>query len=255
MIRYFLTVLRINIQKALSIKAAFISILLINIIKQASFLIAWDVFFDKYKTMNGWEFPDLLVMYGIVSLGRGITEMFLYGIKRVSTLIESNQLDVFLLQPKSLIFNIAFTKLELDSLGECIVGFLLIGYAGQLTNPLFWIVLPFAALFSFALYLYINALRFFIPNSNSLVQELLTSASIVTSQPNSAYRGMFKVFTMTLLPAAFISFFPVELLRTGLFEHWLWTALGTIGFFLGARALFYKGLKRYESGNYVVIRH
>jgi ABC-2 type transport system permease protein len=251
---YFWIVFKVNLLKMLESKRSFLISLLLTIATQSSFLLAWDAFFNKSPLVAGWSFKDMATMYGLVMLSKGMIEMFFYGLKLMPRLIENHQLDVFLLQPKSLIFSIAFTKLDLESLAEVFLGFCLIGYAGHLTNPLFWIVLPFVFLFTFSLYLYINSLRFFLSDSTSFLRELITSASIALSQPSSAYRGSLKFFLMTLLPAAFLSFFPVEFLRTALLEYFIWTAVGNTLFFFGARALFYQGLKRYESGSHHIAR-
>ncbi len=91
-------------------------------------------------------------------------------------------------------------------------------------------------------------------NSADFIRELAMNAIVVSSQPNAAYSGVFKMFTFTALPVAFLSYLPIEYIRTGI-THYLWiSCLGTILFFILACMLFYLGLKRYESGNILSIR-
>lgn len=253
--RYLIIAFCTNFKLSVALKISFLITLLIVLAKQALFLVAWKFFFVKYHTVYGWDFKEMLLMYGIVSFGIGFVEIFFYGLREIPRLIETHQLDVYLLQPKNLILNIAMSKGEITSLGEVILGILLISYSGYLFSPAIILILLLAIVFIFSLYLYLSSLRFFVPNGTNFVRELYQNANIVATQPNSAYRGLFKIFTMTLLPTLFISFYPIEFLRTGLLENLLFATLGTFAFFVGAQFLFKWGLKYYESGNLIVHRY
>jgi len=253
--RYLITAFCTNFKLSVALKISFLITLLIVLVKQALFLVAWKFFFAKYHTVHGWDFKEMLLMYGIVSFGIGFVEIFFYGLREIPRLIETHQLDVYLLQPKNLILNIAMSKGEITSLGEVILGILLISYSGYLFSAAIILILLLAIVFIFSLYLYLSSIRFFVPNGTNFVRELYQNANIVATQPNSAYRGLFKIFTMTLLPTAFISFYPIEFLRTGLLENLLFATLGTFAFFAGAQFLFKLGLKYYESGNNIVHRY
>ena len=92
-------------------------------------------------------------------------------------------------------------------------------------------------------------------NAHDFIRELNLNANIVATQPNSAYSGAFKMFTLTILPVGFLSYFPVEYLRTDLWQYLWISILGTTAFFGSAYWLFRFGLKRYESGNLIVYRY
>ena len=76
----------------------------------------------------------------------------------------------------------------------------------------------------------------------------------MATQPNIAYRGALKMLTLTILPVAFLSFFPIEYLRTKVLDYLFFALMGNIVFFIIACWLFNKGLKRYESGNMIIFR-
>lgn len=65
-----------NIQLSLASRFAFIMTVLSTILKQSLFLLTWKFFFGKYKMVEGWQFDDLLVMYGIVCFAMGFVESF-----------------------------------------------------------------------------------------------------------------------------------------------------------------------------------
>jgi ABC-type uncharacterized transport system permease subunit len=86
-------------------------------------------------------------------------------------------------------------------------------------------------------------------NANGFVRELYQNANILATQPNSAYRGFLRIVTLTVLPVSYLSFFPIEFLRTHSMAHFLSAFLGTLLFFALACWFFYRGIARYESNN------
>lgn len=245
-----------NLKLSFALRGAFFITLVVTIIKQMFFLIAWSFFFGRYKVVQGWTFEHMILAYGILCFAMGFVEAFFYGLKELPQIIETGQLDTFLLQPKSLILNIALSKGDISALGEVVTGILLIGYSGYFSSALLIVLLlmTISTLCMFALQLYLSCIAFFTRNASDFIKELNLNAIIVATQPNAAYSGAFKIFTFTILPVAFLSYLPVEYFRTGLW-YYLWvTLIGTGVFFGVAYGLFNCGLKRYESGNMMFTR-
>ncbi len=246
-----------NVRLASAFRFAFILTILITIIKQFLFLICWKYFFAKYKVVHGWSFDDMLLMYGIVCFSVGVIEVFFLGLKELPTLIENGQLDTYLLQPKNVILNVALSKGDMSAFGEMITGIILMIYSGYVAKAFIMLILMLSMtlLFMFSLLLYLSCFAFFLRNSSDFIRELNLNAMIVVSQPNSAYQGAFKMFTLTLMPVAFFSFFPIEYIRTGLVQYGWLSLFGTVLFFGVACWMFQVGLSRYESGNIIAYRN
>lgn len=245
-----------NLKLSFALRGAFFITLVVTIIKQVLFLIAWSFFFGRYKVVQGWTFEHMILAYGIICFAMGFVEAFFYGIKELPQIIETGHLDTFLLQPKSIILNVALSKGDVSALGEVVTGILLVAYSGYFRSDLLLVVLlmVISTVCMFALLLYLSCIAFFMRNASDFIKELNLNAIIVATQPNAAYSGAFKIFTLTILPVAFLSYFPVEYFRTGLWDYLLITLVGTGVFFGVAYGLFKCGLKRYESGNMMFTR-
>ena len=250
-LNYLQSALRSHYKLALTLKVSFLTNIIAIIVKQGLFILTWGFFFNKYISVGGWEFTEMLAMYGLVSFGIGFVEMIFYGVRNISFLVETNQIDYFLIQPRNILLNIALSKGDVTAFSEIIYGFLLLFISGYLKTNLLWLffLLPTSAIFIFSLYLYLGSISFFLKNSQGLIGELYRNANIVATQPNSAYRGLFKLFTLTVLPVSYLSFFPIEFLRTHVMSYLILSYLGTLIFFGTASWVFYKGLSRYESGS------
>lgn len=256
-LRFLRSALLANFKLSLALRFTFFVNILIVIIKQSLFLVTWNFFFEKYRFIQGWNFNDMLLMYGIVSFSIGFVEFFFYGLRDLPRIIETNQIDTYLLQPKNIILNVAMSKGDIGAIGEVLLGILLIAYSGYLwsSSLLILTILPISVIFIFSLYLYLSNIAFFIKNSNNFIRELYSNANIIATQPNSAYRGFFRIFTLTFLPTAYISFFPVEFMRTINFTSLAISYMGTFSFLLITIWLFKRGLKRYESSSVIVYRN
>lgn len=260
-IKFYLKFLQLslitNLKLSLTSRLTFILTILITVIKQIIFLIGWNFFFNKYKIVQGWNFNEMLLMYGEVIITIGVAEVFFFGLRELPRLIESQELDTFILQPKNLILNIALSKGDMSSIGEIVAGFILVFYSGYLhTSPLLVLVIALMGiLFMFTLFLYLGCIAFYMKESHDFVRELTLNAIIMATQPNAAYQGALKMLTFTLLPVGFLSFFPIEFLRTHQTKYLFLSLLGTLIFFAVACLLFYRGLKAYESGNRITFRH
>lgn len=248
--------LLVNLKLSLALRAVFIFTIVITVIKQILFLMTWNFFFERYKIVVGWDFDSMLLAYGIVCFSIGVVEAFFYGVKELPRLIETGQLDVFLLQPKNVILNIAISRGDLSAFGEIVTGLIVITYSGYLSSafPQVILLLLLGVLFVFSLLLYLSCLAFFIKDASDFIRTLNLNVVIMASQPNVAYRGALKMLTFTLLPVAFLSFLPVEYLRTGLQEYLGYSVAGTLLFFAIVCWVFHLGLRRYESGSLITFR-
>jgi ABC-2 type transport system permease protein len=240
-----------NFVLSIVFKTAFIINLGIAVLKQAFFLVAWHFFFQKYTHVNGWIFNDLLLVCGLLSIGIGVVEILFFGLKDLPQIVETNALDRYLLQPQNLILNIALSRGQISSLGDVFTGVIAIWYGGFFSTYLLSTLLciPLAIIFIFALYLYLGCISLYIKNSSEFIRELYRNSIIIASQPNSSYTGFLKILTITVLPVAFLSFFPVEFVKHSSYKYFFISYLGAIGFLYTSCIIFYNGIKRYESGN------
>jgi ABC-2 type transport system permease protein len=248
MIRFIKTAIITSLKLITNSKLEFWINIFLALIKQALFLLTWYFFFNESKYVGSWQYKDLLLMYGVISFGVGFIEMFFYGAKELPQIIEQGNLDFFLLQPKSLLLNVAMSRGRISSLGDILVSlycFLLSGY--MFTKPLLILLtLPFTILFIFSMHLYISSISLYLKNCNSLIRELHSNSLLVATQPTSSYYGFFRIFTLTILPVMYLSFFPIEFIKKIDIYSGVIASLGTIVFFLLARFFFYNGIKKYQ---------
>jgi ABC-2 type transport system permease protein len=100
-----------------------------------------------------------------------------------------------------------------------------------------------------AFFVTLGALAFFLGNTEGLMQQMSGALVSFSTYPMDIFNGAVRVLLFTIIPAGFISFIPLQLLR-----QFTWAFMGaltgfTIVFVALAMGLFELGLRRYESGN------
>src|SRR5207237_7180723 len=99
-----------------------------------------------------------------------------------------------------------------------------------------------------------GSIAFWLGNSEALSTQASATLINFSTYPGSIFQGWAKVLTFTLVPAAFVSHLPVELLRQFDVRAYLAVLGGAAAFTLLATAVFRLGLRRYESGSLLTLR-
>lgn len=159
--------------------------------------------------------------------------------------------------PKPVLFHLAVSSMGVGASGDVLFG--LAAYVG-IVRPspgafaLFLLLCGAATAVYVAYTILANALAFWLGNAEGFAAQLNNALVTFSLYPSALFSGAVKVLLFTLIPAGFIAYIPVELLR-----EWSWPlALALLGAAAGglalATAVFYAGLRRYESGNTLTMR-
>jgi|GEM_PF-4726083 ABC-2 type transport system permease protein len=239
-----------NFKDFLKFDLNFWIVLIISTIKQLLFIFAWMFFFNEYKLVKGWGFNEMLLMYGIVSFGIGVVEILFFGLRNLANLVNNNQLDIYLLQPKNIVLNIAVSKSDISAFGDFTIGIILVSWSGYLFKSFFLVLCAFtvSSIFMFALYLFLGSWSLYLKDSSSFIKDMYQNSILLATQPNSAYKGLIKLLTLTFIPVGFMSFYPIEYIVTKDIKFLIYSVIGTLAFLLISLLTFYHGLTKYNSG-------
>jgi len=147
------------------------------------------------------------------------------------------------------------SKIDWFDLGDLLFGLVLAFIFLPLYKlPLFFILLIPCILIILSFGIIVGSLSFYIGNSQSLSDSLYGAIIAFSSYPASIYSGIAKFIVFFIIPAGFITTVPVILLKS---FDWIWFGLlyaFAVAILLLAIYVFYKGLKKYESGNLIGVR-
>lgn len=256
-IRFVLTCWKLNLAGAMEYRVSFLMTAGMMVVNNVVCIFYWGVYFTKFPVLNGWELRDVMMMWAIGAAGFGLSAVLFGNCYAIATLVATGQLDIYLTQPKPVLLNVLVSRMSVSAIGDIAFGLMLFVLFGEHS----WsgmLKFAFALLVSALLFVFVNViaqtLAFYIGNAEGIGQQVSIGFITFSTYPTDIFRGLGRIALFTIVPAGFISYMPIGLLRD---VQWTFVA-GASGMALllaaGGTFFFYKGLKRYSSGNMISLR-
>ena len=258
--KYFylsLEMIKANIMTAMEYRLSFFIHVFGMLLNDIGLILVWVIFFIRFPAVNGWQFPDLALLYAVMSISFSVMMIFGGGMRHLAKLIANGELDYFLALPKNVLWHVGVSKTEISAIGDLLFGLVIFFFSGNLSIEKFALVI-LAAVCGGAIFLnYViitQSLSFYFGNFETAATEFFEAVIGFSLYPQSVYHGVLKILMLTIIPAFFTITLPVEMVR-----NFSWPSLlYLIGFyiltFIIAQLVFRFGLKRYESGNLISVK-
>jgi len=225
------------------------------IINDLAWMLFWLLFFTRFPNVNGWDFSYMIILYAVICFSYGLASGIFRNANKLQNIIANGTLDYFLPLPKNILYHLLIEKSSQYSLGDILFGLVLAVIFIPIYNfPLFLILSLLSATIIISFQIIIGSISFYIGNSRRLSASLNGGVMSLSSYPLSIYHGIARFIILFLIPAGFLAGVPVELLKSFNLTWFLLLTGFTIAILLIAIGVFYKGLKRYESGNQMYVR-
>jgi ABC-2 type transport system permease protein len=217
----------------------------------------WVYFFKAFPSVPSWTGEDIITLWAIASAGWGLAFVLFGNCRLLASMIAKGELDSWMLYPRHLLSHLILGKMKASAFGDMVFGFLvyILFVKPDLAHMLLFIILTvsIAVLFS-AFSILMGSLSFFLGNAESLAAHCEIALITFSTYPSPLFEGKVRILLCTLIPALFVSYYPIEALRTLSLVSALYAIAGALGLSLISIVVFYWGLKRYESGNLTAMR-
>ena len=81
----------------------------------------WTIF-SKIPLINGWRFWDVVLIYSLVVIAEGLSQLFTQGIWNLSWVVNTGDLDPILIRPYSPVLQILSSQVGMNGLGNMALG-------------------------------------------------------------------------------------------------------------------------------------
>lgn len=224
------------------------------ILDYASKLLILFFIFEIVDNINGWDYYQLLFIFGINTLCLSLWSCFCINTISLPYYIRDGKMDTFLIRPLHPLFQIMMDGFDEDAWGELIVGIIItvIGFIKLKLSLIFIIILPIVCISGAFIYAGISILfstASFFTSTKVDFANLVFEFSEFAMYPMGIYNKSLRILFSTLIPIAFVSYYP----SLGIFESvkniLLLILLPVISFvyFLITVKVWNIGLKRYGS--------
>lgn len=256
-LRFLIALWTANLLAAIEYRAAFLTQVFGMILNNGAYFLFWVIFFDRFKEIRGWTLTEMFVLFGVAAAGFGLG-VFLFGnMLNLSDIIAKGQLDYYLSLPRPVVIHVVASRSVSSGLGDFTYGVASFLIAGQLSIDsiarfLLSIFLVMIVLLSFMVL--VHSLTFYIGNAAMLSQQFFNALITFALYPINLFEGSAKMILFLLIPAAFIGSVPAEFVKTASWSSLMQLLFAAATLLTLALFVFYRGLRRYESGSAIQIQ-
>jgi ABC-2 type transport system permease protein len=241
-----------NLKAAAALRGKFWLQVTFMMINNVTWFVFWWVLFKRIGSLRSWQVDDVVLLYGLCAAAFGLMQGFTGGVRHISRWIDEGELDPLLVQPKSTWLYAVCSRSQPTGFGDVISGSAFILGSGHVHahNLLLAVLCTLCGACVFlgvALTLY--SLAFWFRRSEAISRQSLDFLVMFGMYPEALFQGPLLWCLFTLLPAGFVSYVPVHILRDGRLEELPLLIAAAVGFMVLGIATFERGLRRYASGS------
>ena len=254
--RVCLLSVKYNIMREMVNKVTFLTNICFMLLNNATFLVQWIILLRLREDVGGYTMREIMLLWGLTATSFGLSHILFARVFSLSELIIKGKLDSFLVQPKNVLVSVLTSSTDISAIGDFLYGAVIVcicrpGVGGFFLFLLF--AVTGAVIFtSFALLL--GSLSFWFVRMDMVQDQMVMNIVSFATYPDGIFNGVTRFLLYFVIPAGMTVWHPVHMLVR--FEAgMLFTVLGYAGGLTAlAVAVFYKGLKRYASGNLMEAR-
>jgi ABC-2 type transport system permease protein len=256
-VRHAALLIGTTVRASFALRGAFWVSALFMAVNNALFFVTWWILMGRFGRIGGWRLEDVMCLFGISATGFGLAMIFAGGVVDLSKKVHDGELDGWLTQPKSVLVQALGSRTQTSGWGDVASGAALIAMSELLT----WQTLPLGligVLCAFSTFVaggvMAHSLAFWLGETHSLSRSIFDFTVTFSVYPPSLFGARLKLLLFTLLPAGFISYLPMELLRAPRPLTLVACVGGSALYAAAAVAVFNRGLRRYSSGSRFGVR-
>jgi len=249
---YLRALVATNLKASFALRASFWTQVAFMVLNNLLYFVMWWIFFDRFEEVNGWLVRDMAALYGLVATLFGAVVVFGGGAFDLSRHIVDGDLDAWLVQPRHPLPPMLASRSRASGWGDMASGVFLIVLSGY-THPLAvagtLVAVACGGIVFLATTVGFQSLVFWAGDLGPLTRNLSEFLVIFAAYPRTVFTGALRLLLYTALPAGFLAYLPVELVRAPSLPVLAATLGGALLYAGLALFVFARGLRRYESGS------
>lgn len=219
-------------------------------------LFIW-IIFSQIPNLVGWTLEQIVFIYGFSLIPKGIDHLLFDNLWSIGHFtVRKGDFDKYLTRPINPLFHVMVEKLQIDALGELIMGIALICIVlpslviewSFLKIVMILIVIPFATLIYTGIKIATAAIAFWTKRSGNITY-MFYMVNDFSKYPIDIYNNFVKTIITYIIPFAFTAFYPAYYILTGenpLFNIGMTVVIAIVIMSIGI-FIWNRGINAYES--------
>lgn len=256
MFKIFLGMKAQYIKTEMEYSANFWMMLLSGVLTRVVSMAVPFVIYSNIPDIAGWQRDEVYLVLSFLFIAEGLCSVLFEGIWQMPGMVFDGKFDCILSRPVSPLFQVLSYGMGLQGISVFLVGVvslpvflnrLGILHLQGVVLSLFFVLC--GTVLCMSVYLLGNSVVFwFDTGGRTTLPYTLSQLGQYARYPLEIYPGVMRFLLLFLIPYGFICVVPVEILRGSASLSWASGVAGmSVAFFLVARAVFYRGIRHYES--------
>ena len=254
--RFTVALLRTNLKAAVALPVSFAIQALFMLLNNVVFFVFWWVLLRKVPTLRGWQLSDVEVLFGVTAASFGLVAAIAGGVRYLGEQIEEGTFDTLLTQPQPTLLYALGMRSSASGFGDIVSGIGFLVASGHLTLanlPLVALVVLAAAGTFLGCGIVFFSLPFWMSRTETTSRQLWDLLVTFSLYPEPLFGGALRFMLFTVLPAGFIGYLPVRIIRDPSFTEIATLVAGSVAYVVFGAWMFGRGLRRYSSGSRFVV--
>lgn len=185
-------------------------------------LFIW-IIFSQIPSLMGWSIEEIVFIYGFSLIPKGLDHLLFDNLWAIGHFtVRKGDFDKYLTRPVNPLFHVMVEKLQIDALGELIMGIALICVSmpsltiewGVVKILLALLVIPFATLIYTGIKIATAAIAFWTKRSGNITY-MFYMVNDFAKYPVGIYNNLVKTIITYIIPFAFTAYYPASYILTG----------------------------------------
>jgi viologen exporter family transport system permease protein len=241
-----------NLKATVALRGAFALQVIFMALNNLTFFVFWWALMRRVPVIRGWHLADVQLLFGLVAVAFGLTVTVAGGVCHLGRFIEDGDLDTLLTQPRPVLVYALGMRSHPSGIGDVISGTLLIAASGYLSlhsAPLVIVGIGAASVMFVATGIIFFSLAFWLGKVETIARQLWELLITFSMYPEPLFGGVLRLLLFTILPAGFVGYLPVAVVRAPSMPDVCLLVLAAAGYLVLGVLIFDRGLRRYTSGS------
>ena len=250
-LRVCLLSVKYNIMREMVNKVTFLTNICFMMLNNASFLVQWAILFRLKEDIGGYGFREIMLLWGLSASSFGLSHILFARVFSLPELIINGKLDAYLVLPKNVLLGVMTSSTRVSAIGDLAYGLLIVCLTGfrikRILLFLLFTVTGTVIITAFALLL--GSLAFWFVQTEMLGVQMQNVVISFATYPDGIFEGITKFLLYFIIPTGMMIYQPVHMMMDMDLSR-LFMVLGyAVLLSAVAVAVFYRGLRKYSSGN------
>jgi ABC-2 type transport system permease protein len=210
----------------------------------------WFIVFKQISSLRGWQLQDVSFLLANATLGYGILFFIFGGVNQIANMIHSGEIDLYMVKPKSTLILVLLRCMRADSVGDILTGAIMLMLFVEKNTSLLLIgtLILSSGIVMFSVRLICHTCAFWGINHEGSERNFM-AFMVMATNPQNGFKPLFKAILLSIFPAGYIGYLPVEIIRSPNWMLLLLQVSGSMLILIFAIWFFQIGLRYYNSGN------